>query len=348
MKTLPVPIDPAKDRFLRACRRRPVDRVPVWFMRQAGRYMAAYRGLREKHSILELARTPELACEVTLQPVRAMGMDAAILFSDILIVAKPLGIRMEFAPGPKIDNPIRSFADVRRLMGFEPAEELAFVGEAVRLVVRELGGRVPLIGFAGAPFTVASYLIEGGGSKDYLRTKNFMNAQPAAWDALLGKLGRVTEGYLRMQVAAGASAVQLFDSWAGVLTPEQYRRQVLPHSRRLLSALKGLGVPVIHFGTGTAGFLSDFASAGGDVVGVDSRVELGAAFASVGPRAVQGNLDPAFLFGPRPVLKSEIRRLLSIAGRRRGYIFNLGHGVLPKTPEENVRAAVDLVHAFRP
>ncbi len=342
------PVDPAKDRFLRACRRLPVDRVPVWFMRQAGRYMAAYRKLRERHSILELARSPELACTVTLQPVRAMGFDAAILFSDILMPAKPLGINLEFSPGPKISNPIRSAADVRRLRDFEPAEDLAFVGEAARLVVRDLAGRVPLIGFAGAPFTLASYLIEGGGSKDYLQTKLFMNAQPAAWDALMRKLCRVTTGYLKMQADAGASALQLFDSWAGVLTPDQYRKQVLPHSRRLIASLKPLGVPVIHFGTGTGTFLEDFASAGGDVVGVDWRVELDSAFKTVGPRAVQGNLEPGFLFGPLPVLKKEIRRILSIAGKRRGFIFNLGHGVLPKTPEAYVRRAVEWIHAFRP
>ncbi len=341
-------VDPSKDRFLRACRRLPVDRVPVWFMRQAGRYMAAYRKLRERHSILELARSPELACEVTLQPVRAMGFDAAILFSDILMPAKPLGINLEFSPGPKISNPVRSAADVRRLRDFEPAEDLAFVGEAVGLVVRELAGKTPLIGFAGAPFTLASYLIEGGGSKDYLQTKLFMNAQPAAWDALMRKLCRVTTGYLTMQAQAGASALQLFDSWAGVLTPEQYRRQVLPHSRRLIASLQPLGVPVIHFGTGTASFLKDFASAGGDVVGVDWRVELAEAFKAVGPRAVQGNLEPGYLFGPLPALKKEIRRILNIAGKRRGFIFNLGHGVLPKTPEAYVRRAVEWIHSFRP
>ena len=332
-----------RDRFLRACRRLPVDCPPVWFMRQAGRYMKEYRALRERHSILDLAKTPELACEVTLQPVRALPVDAAIILSDILLPVEPMGIGLRFAPGPVLENPVRSPADVRRLRDDGVAEGLSCVFEAVRLVRRELGGHVPLIGFAGAPFTLASYLIEGGASKDFLKTKSFMRSEPKAWDLLMAKISRVTSAYLKGQVEAGAQAVQLFDSWVGALSPEDYRRFVLPHSRRVIAALSRLGVPVIHFGTGTAGFLEDFASAGGDVVGVDWRVELSWASRRVGPRAVQGNLDPALLFCPRRSLREAVRGILAKAPRR-GFIFNLGHGILPGTPVENVRAVAEWVH----
>ena len=341
-----MPRSAQKSRFLEACRRRPVDRVPVWFMRQAGRYMKEYRALREKYSILQLAKTPELACEVTLQPVRKIPVDAAILFADILLVVEPMGLKLRFAPGPVIDNPVRGPREVRRLKEFDPRRDLSFVLEAVRLIRSELGGRAPLIGFAGAPFTVASYMIEGAPSKDFVKTKLFMHAQPQAWDLLMRKVRKATERYLLAQVSAGAQAVQLFDSWAGALSPEEYRRCVLPHSRHVLAALSGRGVPVIHFGTGTAGFLEDFAGAGGDVVGVDSHIDLSEVWRRLPAKAIQGNLDPAFLLAPRRALKKEVRRILREAGSRRGFIFNLGHGVLPRTPEDNVRAVVDWVHEW--
>lgn len=335
------------DRFLKACRRRPVDRAPVWFMRQAGRYMPQYRRLRQKWSILQLAKTPELACEVTLQPVKALGVDAAILFADILLPIEPMGARLRFAPGPVIDNPVRKAADVDRLRDFDVEECLGFVFEAVRLARRELDGHVPLIGFAGAPFTLASYLIEGGHSDHFEKTKAFMTQQPEAWDKLMRRVRAVTADYLWGQVRAGAQAVQLFDSWAGSLSPELYRRRVLPHSRFVVESLRGSGVPVIHFGTGTAGFLEDFASAGSDVVGVDWRVDLDAAWKRIGSRAIQGNLDPVLLLGARPALKKAVEDILDRSAGRPGFIFNLGHGILPRTDPGVVRAVVDWVHCRR-
>ena len=331
--------------FLRACRRQSVARVPVWFMRQAGRYMKEYRKLREKYSILELAKTPELACAVTLQPVRAMPIDAAIIFADILLPIEPMGARLRFAPGPIIDNPVRSARDVARLKEPDAREGLGFVLKAISMTRRELG-KVPLIGFAGAPFTLASYLIEGGPSDHFLKTKAFMLEQPKAWDLLMRKVRKITADYLKAQVQAGAQAVQLFDSWVGCLSPEQYRRHVLPHSRFVLEALKGSGAPRIHFGTCTAGFLEDFASAGGEVVGVDWRVDLDAAWRRIGARAIQGNLDPTLLFAEPRVLKNAVSEILRQARGRQGFIFNLGHGILPQTPVENVKAVVEQVHCW--
>ncbi len=340
-------MSPSNDRFLRACRRQPVDRTPVWFMRQAGRYMKEYRALRERYSILQLAKTPELACEVTLQPVGAMPVDAAILFADILLPVEPMGVKLRFAPGPVLEGGITKAADVGRLREFDVREGLGYVLEAVKLARRALDGRVPLIGFAGAPFTLASYLIEGGPSAHFIKTKTFMHAEPKAWDALMRKVRRVTADYLLAQAAAGAQALQLFDSWVGALSPEQYRRSVLPHSRFVLERVAEAGVPVIHFGTGTSGFLEDFASAGGDVIGVDWRVDLDAAWERVGPRGIQGNLDPVLLFSDKRPLKTAVEAVLARAGGRRGFIFNLGHGILPKTPVENVAAVVDWVHGWK-
>lgn len=337
----------AAPRFIRACHRQPVDRAPVWFMRQAGRYMKEYRDLRKKYSILQLAKTPELACEVTLQPIRAMPIDAAIIFADILLPIEPMGARLRFAPGPVIDNPVRTARDVSRLKDFDVSKGLGFVLKAITLARRELGA-TPLIGFAGAPFTLASYLIEGGHSDHFLKTKAFMLEQPKAWDKLMRKVCAITVDYLNAQVDAGAQAVQLFDSWVGCLSSDQYRRLVLPHSRFVLSALKKSGVPVIHFGTGTSGFLEDFASAGGDVVGVDWRIDLDRAWSRIGPRAIQGNLDPTLLFASRSVLKGAVHDILRRSRGRPGFIFNLGHGILPQTPVENVRAVVDWVHAWSP
>ncbi|MGQ0604080.1 MAG: uroporphyrinogen decarboxylase [Anaerolineales bacterium] len=337
------------DRFLRACRRQPVDRTPVWFMRQAGRYMAEYRAIRAKHSLLKICAQPDLAAKVTLQPVRALGVDAAILFADILLPLVPMGIQLEFAAdeGPVIHNPIRTATDVTTLRPVDPHESLGHVLEAVRLVRRELDGQTPLIGFAGAPFTLASYLIEGGSSRNYVKAKRLMYGDPPTWHALLGKLARVVADYLMAQVAAGAQAVQLFDSWVGALTPDDYRDYVLPHSQFVLQAVGTTGVPVIHFGTGTATLLLLMKAAGGDVIGLDWRTPLDWGWDQLGPdTAVQGNLDPVALFAPRPELERRVRTILEQAAGRPGHIFNLGHGILPETPVDNVKAVVEMVHEF--
>jgi len=333
------------DRFLRACRREPVDRTPLWFMRQAGRYMAEYRALREKHTLLELCRTPELAAEVTLQPIRAFGFDAAILFSDLLLPLAPMGIPFDFqaGEGPIIEAPVRSAADVAVLRRFEPREELGMVLAAIRLLRREL--RVPLIGFAGAPFTLASYAVEGGHSRSFARTKGLMYAEPSTWHRLAALLAGVVGDYLRAQVEAGVQAVQLFDSWIGALDEADYREFVLPHVRRIFDAISDLDVPKIHFGTGTAHLLAVQREAGGTVIGVDWRTPLDEGWRLAGDGvAVQGNLDPTLLFAPRDRLLARVDDVLRRAGGRPGHVFNLGHGVLPGTPVEAVRAVVDHVH----
>ena len=330
------------DLFLRACRREPVPRTPVWFMRQAGRYMAEYRALREKHSLLTLCRTPELAVEVTLQPVRALGVDAAILFSDLLLPLDPLGIPFDFlaGEGPVIAKPLRSRADIERLRPFEPRESLGMVLEAIRLLRRELD--VPLIGFAGAPFTLASYAIEGGHSSHFALTKRLMYEDPASWHALCGLLSRVVGEYLAAQVEAGVQAVQVFDSWVGALDEADYREFVLPHVRPIFDRVRG--VPAIHFGTGTGHLLAAQREAGGDVIGVDWRTPLDEGWARIGKgRAVQGNLDPTALLGPRDRLLGKVDDVLRRAGGRPGHVFNLGHGILPMTDPANVRAVVDHV-----
>jgi len=316
-------------------------------MRQAGRYLPEYRALRQQYSILELCHNPELATQVTLQPVARLGVDAAILFADILLPFEPLGLGLAFAAGegPQVAHPIRTAAQVAALPPVDPGEDLGYVLEAVRLVSRALPPEVPLIGFAGAPFTLASYAIEGGATRSFAVTKRFMYAEPRAWHALLERLADLVGRYLAAQAEAGAHALQLFDSWVGCLAPEDYRAYVQPHSRRALALAAGPGVPVIHFGTDTGGFLEDFAAAGGDVIGVDWRIPLDAAWERIGPRqAIQGNLDPATLLAPRATLDARVRDILSRAGRRPGHIFNLGHGVLPETPVEALQAVVDLVH----
>jgi uroporphyrinogen decarboxylase len=336
-----------QDRFLRACRRESVDRTPVWFMRQAGRYTAEYRALRERHSLLELCRTPELAVEVTLQPVRALGVDAAILFSDLLLPLDPLGIPFDFlaGEGPVIEKPIRSRGDVEALRRFEPREALGMVLEAIRLLRREL--RVPLIGFAGAPFTLASYAIEGGHSTSFAATKAMMYREPEVWHRLAGLLAEVVRDYLRAQVEAGAQALQLFDSWVGALDEHDYREFAFPHVRTIFEGLRGLDVPVIHFGTGTGHLLAAMREAGGEVIGVDWRTPLDAGWALAGDGvAVQGNLDPTLLLGPRVRLLARVDDVLRRAGGREGHVFNLGHGILPGTPVDNVKAVVDHVHAM--
>ncbi len=339
-------MQPAEFPLLRAARRQSTDFTPVWLMRQAGRYLPEYRALRERFAFLDLCKNPEAAAAVTLQPVDRLGVDAAILFADILLVVEPMGVGLEFArgEGPSILRPVRSLDDVKRLHPVDPLEATPFVFETVRIVRRELSGRVPLIGFAGAPFTVASYLVEGGASRDYLQTKRLMHEDPAGWRALMEVLGDVTARYLNAQIAAGVQAVQLFDSWVGALSPGDYRELVLPHSRALIRSLTP-GVPVIHFGTGTAGLLPLMRDAGGDVLGLDWRVDLDEAWARLGPGvAVQGNLDPAILLSRPEHFRPRVRRILDQAGGRPGHIFNLGHGVLPQTPVDHVIALVDMVH----
>jgi uroporphyrinogen decarboxylase len=315
-------------------------------MRQAGRYMSEYRKLRQRHSILDICRNPELAAEVTLQPVKRLRVDAAIIFADILLPFEPLrlGLRFEAGEGPQIDRPIRLPLDVERLPAFNVEAELGFVMDAIRLARRALPASVALIGFAGAPFTLASYAIEGGASRTFTKTKAFMYQSPDAWNRLLSRLAELTGTFLAAQARAGADALQLFDSWVGCLSPDDYRTYVQPHSRRALALAGAANVPVIHFGTGTATFLEDFASAGGDVVSVDWRIPLDAAWMRIGDRAIQGNLEPAALLAPAAERDRQVRDILNRAAGRPGHIFNLGHGVLPETDVAAVRAVVDLVH----
>jgi uroporphyrinogen decarboxylase len=335
------------DRFLRACRREPVDTTPVWFMRQAGRYMASYRAVREKHTLLEICRQPELATEVTLQPVRELGVDAAILFADILLPLEPMGAPFEFAAGegPVIHHPVRTANDVEQLRLFEPEEGLSHVLDALRLLRRELDGKTPLIGFAGAPFTLASYLIEGGKSSHYARTKRLMYREPSLWNALMYKLSEVVRRYLRAQITAGAQAVQLFDSWIGALSPTDYREFIQPHVRHILADVMTAGVPVIHFGTGTASLLELQRDAGGSVIGVDWRTPLDQAIAKLGNGvAVQGNLDPLVLDAPRELLARRVDEVLAMGRAAAGHVFNLGHGILPETSPEAAKFVVEYVH----
>jgi len=332
--------------FLLACRRSPVPYTPVWLMRQAGRYMAEYRAIRERLSFLELCKTPAAAAEVTLQPIEHLGVDAAILFADILLVLEPLGLGLTFekGDGPVIARPVRSPEQVARLPRVDVADALAYVLETVRIVKRELAGRVPLIGFAGAPFTLASYAIEGGGSRNYANTKRLLYAHPEAFHALMARLVDVTADYLNAQIAAGVEAVQVFDSWVGNLSPDDYRASVLPHMQELFRRLDP-SVPAINFSTGTAGFIELVAAGGGDVVGLDWRIELDEGWKRVGhDRAIQGNLDPGVLLAPRTVIRERVRALLDRAANRPGHVFNIGHGIWPETPPDNVRALVDAVH----
>lgn len=334
--------------FLRACRGLPVERTPVWLLRQAGRYQPEYRALREKHSMLDLVRTPELAAQVTLQPIESFDLDAAIVFSDILPPLIGMGFDLDFVKGdgPRIGNPITSTRDVD-LLGTPPAEEtMAPTLEAIRIVRRELEPRdVPVIGFAGAPFTLASYAIEGGTSKDFMRTKAFMLSEPAAWTRLLGKLVTVQADYLLAQARAGAQALQVFDSWAGrALGREDYLRYVAPANRELYSKISAAGVPVINFSLGVGTYLEQAAGCGGDVVGIDWQLPLDEAWKRVGfDRPVQGNLDPAALLAPWRELRFRIDDVLERAGGRPGHVFNVGHGLVPQTPPDNVRRLVEHV-----
>ena len=332
------------DRFLRACRREPVDATPVWFMRQAGRSFAAYRSLRERYGILELAKTPELCAEVTLMPVRELGVDAAVLFADIMLPLEPMGVGLRIEPevGPIIDRPIRSAADVKALRAFDPAE-VSFTLDAIRLVRHELDGKAGVIGFSGAPFTLACYLVEGRPSRDYAVAKAFMYREPEAWHDLMDRLSTMVVAYLRAQVAAGAEVVQLFDSWVGGLGPADYAAFVQPHIRRIFAALEG--VPTIHFGTGTSALLELMAGAGGDVIGIDHRVSLADAWRRIGyDRGIQGNLDAARVLAGWEATEAGARAVLAQADSRPGHVFNLGHGVLPETDTGLLRRLVDFVH----
>ncbi len=332
-------------RFLAAAHRQPVDRTPVWFMRQAGRCLAAYRELRERYDILTMTRTPELCAKVTLMPVEEFGVDAAVLYADIMLPLFGMGVPFSIDPGlgPVIHEPVRDAAAVRALRIVEAEEATPDLFEAIRLIRRELDGRTAVLGFAGAPFTVASYLIEGRPTKDFARSKALMYGQPELWHELMETLTVVTIRYLRAQVTAGVQAVQLFDSWIGVLGAAEYREYVLPYVTRIFSGVAGT-VPTIHFGTGTAHLLEEMAGAGSDAMSVDWRLPLDQAWSRIGERAIQGNLDPTVCLAPWPVVERETSRVLAEAGGRPGHIFNLGHGVLADTPADTLRRVVDLVH----
>ena len=332
--------------FLKACRRETVPYTPVWLMRQAGRYMAEYRAVRARKGFLELCKSPELSAEVTVTAATKLNVDAAIIFADILLILEPLGIDLEFSAGdgPVVHNPVRSGVDIERLRELEDVSELEFVFEAIRQTRSALRTDLPLIGFSGAPFTLASYLIEGGGSRNYVLTKSLMYKDVGAWQALMSLISRALVKYLNAQIAAGVQAVQLFDSWVGCLGPEDYRQFVLPHTQNVIKNLTP-GVPLIHFGTGTAALLELMRSAGGDVLGLDWRVRLDDAWQRIGyDFAVMGNLDPVVLFAGKEQVREKAKRILNQAAGRAGHIFNLGHGILPETPVENVIALVDAVH----
>lgn len=333
-------------RFLEACAGRRADCTPIWLMRQAGRYMPEYRALRARHSMLDCIHTPELAAEITLQPIQAFDLDAAIIFSDILPPLQGMGLDVDFIKGvgPRLGNPVRSRADIDRLATPPMAETMASTLQAIRLVRQEL--KVPLIGFSGAPFTLASYAIEGGGSKSYVNAKGLMYSDPEGWDLLMSKLVDVVSDYLTVQAEAGADALQVFDSWAGAVGQLDYGRFIQPYTRRVIEAASKTGLPVINFSTGTAGHLGSVAAAGGDVVGVDFRLPLDTAWQQVGlDRNVMGNLDPVLLHAPWEALRDGAADVLDRAAERPGHIFNVGHGILPETPVDNVRRLVDFVHA---
>jgi uroporphyrinogen decarboxylase len=333
-------------RFLKACRREAVDATPVWFMRQAGRYMQEYRALRSQYSLLDICRTSDLATEVTLQPIRRLEVDAAILFSDLLLPLGPMGLPFDFikGEGPQIERPIEGPADIERLRTFEPREGLGYVLGAIRQIKRELGGRVPLIGFAGAPFTLASYAIEGGHSNNFAKTKALMYGHPDDWHHLCQKLSRVVGDFLVAQIEAGVDAVQVFDSWVGALDASDYREFARPHTRAIFDTI-GTEVPTIHFGTGTSTILEELRDAGGDVIGVDWRIAIDDAWNRIGPgHAVQGNLDPTLLLGPPARMLQQTDTVLQRVGGRPGHIFNLGHGILPSTPVEHVQMLAHYVH----
>jgi uroporphyrinogen decarboxylase len=334
-----------QSRFVKACKAQPVDRTPVWFMRQAGRYMPEYRAVRRQHSLLEICKKPELAAEVTITAAEALGVDAAIIFADLLLPLEVMGLPFHFSAGegPVIEQPLRGAEDVGRLRT-DGAPELGYVSEAVRLVCSHFGERLPVIGFCGAPFTLASYMIEGGSSRNYVHTKRMMYAAPEAWEELMRRLVAVVSEYAAAQLQAGADVIQVFDSWVGCLSVEDYRHYVLPHSKRLIQKLRQTGAPVIYFGTETTTLLPAMKETGADVIGLDWRVPLDEGWQSLGGQgAVQGNLDPVLLFATWKQIKARAEDILRRAGGRAGHIFNLGHGILPETPVENVKALAAFV-----
>jgi len=334
------------DNFLRACWRKEAEYTPAWFMRQAGRYLESYRKVRTEHDILTICKTPELAAKVAVEAAEQLGVDAAILFADIMLPLEGMGVGFKIVEGvgPQIDNPIRSMEDVENIGQLDPRKHVPFVLDAIGLIKNQIGDRIPLIGFSGAPFTLASYIIEGGPSRDFIESKKMMYGQPAVWARLLTKLSEMVAEYLQAQIRAGVDAVQLFDSWSGCLSPSDYEEFVLPYSRTIFDKLEGKGVPRIHFGVGTAGILKMMRRAGGDVFGVDWRIPIDEAWALLGDAAIQGNLDPATLLGNPGLIESRAKEILVRIGGRPGHVFNLGHGVLPQTQPENLRNLVRFVH----
>lgn len=340
---MPAPTALTDSLFLKACRSEAVPRPPVWLMRQAGRYMKEYRDIRARYSFLELCKTPDVAAHVTVDAAHRLGVDAAIIFSDLLVLLEPMGFHLSYEKdgGPAIANPFQSSADARRLRPVDVSVDMGYVMEAVRMARRDLKPDMPLLGFAGAPFTMAAYAIEGGGSRSFERTKRLMRTDPAAWNALLSHISDATVDYLNAQIAAGAQAVQLFDSWVGCLSPSDYERFVMPYTRRVFEGVRG--APTIHFGTQNAGLLELMKAAGGDVMGLDWRIGLGAARARLGAMPLMGNMDPQILLGSEADVRAEARRIRHETDGWRGFVFNLGHGILPGTPVENVFALVDEV-----
>jgi uroporphyrinogen decarboxylase len=334
--------------FLRACRRQPTEYTPIWLMRQAGRYMKEYRALRKKYSFLEMCKDPELAAQVTLQPIDKFKLDAAIIFSDILIPLEPMGVEFEFAKGegPVFHHPLRERKEVEKLRIIEPEEDVSFLMKAIQIVRKELEGKIPLIGFCGAPFTLASYIIEGGYSKNYILTKGLMYQDRPTWDALMEKLSEMLIRYLNAQIRSGVQALQLFDSWVGCLNPTDYEEYVLPYSEKVIHGVDK-NVPLIHFATSSSTLLGLMKQAGGDVIGVDWRVDISEAWARLGyDVAIQGNLDPVILFGSVDLIEKEVKAILNLVRGRPGHIFNLGHGILPNTPVDHVAALVNMVHEY--
>ena len=336
-------------RFVRACLRKPVDRTPVWFLRQAGRYMQEYRDVRKHHTLVEICKQPELAAEVTITAAEKLGVDAAIIFADLLLPLEPMGLPFEFqaGEGPVVHHPVRTAENVKALRT-DRAADLAYVARAIEKVAAHFGDRLGVIGFCGAPYTLASYMIEGGGSRNYIHTKKMMYGETSAWRTLLDKLVVVLTEYCRLQVQAGADVIQIFDSWVGSLSLQDYRDYAFEASKRLVRAVQEMGVPVIYFGVETAGLLSQMAATGADVIGLDWRQPLDLGWREVGPgHAVQGNLDPITLFAPIEILELRVKEILRAAAGRPGHIFNLGHGIVPETPVENVQAVVRMVREFR-
>ena len=336
-----------ESRFVKACQAQPVDRTPVWFMRQAGRYMPEYRAVRKQYSLIEICKRPEVAADVTITAAEALGVDAAIIFADLLLPLEVMGLPFHFSPGegPVIERPIHDQVDISRLRT-DRAADLGYVAEAVRLVCKHFGPRLPVIGFCGAPFTLASYMIEGGGSRNYVNTKKMMYSSPAAWDELMAKLVSVVSQYAAEQVRAGADVIQIFDSWVGCLSVDDYCRYVLPRTTELVRSLRKAGVPIIYFGTDSATLLPSMKQTGAEVIGLDWRIPLDEGWHAVGSGAVQGNLDPVVLFADWKEIKPKAREILRRAAGRPGHIFNLGHGILPETPVESVKALAKFVQEY--